>query len=344
MKKKIKVKFFLLSLFLFWFFGGVVHAQKVHKKMIPSSKSSSSKPTSRSLKKVLLLKHFIAPKKVGLLSIALIEKEQVWLDGHYLGVAPISYLRLGIGFHKVKIIHPRYGTNELKVKVFFDRHITLIRRRKRLGMRFLRGERAYAHLRRYSRSKGATEKLILSGEYCLDKSHCFTLIAGESLYIRSNGEILLEPPLKARLSVRSFRPKVGDGYLNLASFPMGILYVNGKVYAPTPLYRLPLPAGKYHITVRNKFMGISWSSFITIKMGKAQRIRVFLAPKNGATLQIYTKGFAKVFIDDLYKGLSPILILPLTTTNHRINIYYPNGTVMNRSILLKKGENRKIIF
>ncbi len=362
MKSLIR-KIFVLSCGVSFFLGNINHVvgqdviQKNQKGQRSKKKQALSRPTKstwlevgkrnrrpkkgrsrRGQERPKFLKRggFVEPKHFGMLSIALLGGERLWLDGDFLGRSPVAYLLLGVGEHHLRVVNAG-SEQRLKIKIVFDRHLAVVRRRGRLGMRFLRHERVYARMRIY-RGRGVKEHLVLPGKHCLRKKRCVFLGAGEVLYWRKGMGMVIRPPLKAKLFVRAYPARGGDGFLTLVTFPMGILYVDGKIYAPTPLFRLPLRMGGHRLEVKNPSMGLVWQRKLSLRSGEVKRIVAFLLPEKGGSLQISAKRPAKIFVDGLFRGFTPIVNLPVKAGIHHFVWLFADGHFVQKRVKVGIGK------
>ncbi|HAA53943.1 MAG TPA: hypothetical protein DCE42_04275 [Myxococcales bacterium] len=267
----------------------------------------------------------------------------IWLDGLLIGKAPVAYLRIDVGLHELQL-----GSNGKKSKRFRFRvrpgyHTTIATRGASLGVRILRHEEVDVTIRS-TRGAKAKESIRAAGRYCISSKRCLFMLPGEELYIRHDGRYIKRPSRRSLKNARNYRATALTGNLSITSFPPGVLFLNGRPYAPTPLTRLPLSPGRYKATIKNTYMGIMWRGVVTIRSGKTTKQIAFLHPFGGGSLQIQSRRPVQIFLNGLYRGWSPALTLPLPVGYHKLELRYPNGKRVQQKVRVRLHQRTSLHF
>lgn len=300
----------------------------------------ATKPTSRVVKQAGKrgVPQPAQPFRTGWLSFTLSGEDQIWLDGREMGMGGLAYLRVLAGRHHLRLKHPKYGTKSLYINVWAGRHVAVIRKGERIGFRRFRSERSHAKVRRYYLKGKPKEEVVEPGLYCVRPFVCLVLMPGEHLYIRPDGRYNVMPPQNAVRSVRSYRSKPGDGFLTLYSYPPGALFLNKRMYAVTPVARLPLKPGRYSAWLRNGYLNMEWRGWIVIKAGKEVRKVVMTTPRKGANLVVLSKRPASIKINGKFHGWTPAHVLPLPPGKYQVELKRPNGQRWKTTVELMPGQ------
>lgn len=277
-------------------------------------------------------------------SAALTPNHTLWLDGFALGKAPCSYLRLGVGLHKLVTKHPKYGTQTLRIQINASKHTVVVRRRARIGMRIFGRYFEDSFVRTYRTGAAPKESIRPPGRYCVNRKECFFLTPGERLYIPPKGRPFLQASRAARWAARAFRKKPGHASLTVVSFPPGVLLLNGRVYTPTPVAKLSVPPGSYKLLVRNNYMRISWQGTIQLQANKHLRKVVFLHPKDGGNLLVTAASPARLFLNGRFLGWAPVWTLPLKAGSYHIEAHFPDGQTRAQTHKITRGQQKKVHF
>lgn len=311
-----------------------VQTQKQSKK--PNQQRTEPMPTAP----VYPLK---APKRTGWLSIALTQKERIWIDGHWAGTAPLTYMRVGAGKHTIRIRHKEKGVRQFNLLVPGNRHSSIGRQKnQKLGFYYVRGSESEVSIRIYPKTGGAQRIQRSPGPFCTQKGskkRCVFLTPGEQYYVQADQSTLIVPSKRARLATRPFPSRSNMGKLTLYSYPPGALFVRLRLYALTPVSRLPLEPGSYAIRIHNGFLHLGYRGTVTIQAGRTTRKVVYLQPKKGGSLAITSTQPAQIFIQGLYRGWTPARVLPLKTGTYTIRLRYVGGHTKRFTVQIQKGKH-----
>jgi hypothetical protein len=287
------------------------------------------------------------PARTGWLSFALSPQARVWLDGFPLGPAPISYIRLAEGKHHIRITHPRYKTKSFVMTIPNRLHTSLGRQKnKKLGFYRVRGDSSEAKVILYPKTGRTPRHFFRSpGRYCppgQPASSCVFLTPGEQLYVQADGRTEIIHSARARLSTRPFQQKRGNSQLTLYSYPPGALFLNRKLYALTPVARLPLKAGTYNVWIRNGYLNMDYHGTITLKAGHTKRAVVYLVPRNGGSASITSRTPAQITINGLYRGWTPARVLPLKVGTYNVVLRSPKGPSTKHKLIITFGKHTRL--
>lgn len=281
----------------------------------------------------------------GWLSFTLSKLDDIWLDGQHVGRGVIAYLRVLPGLHRVKLIHKKLGVLEIPVNVVANHHVVVMRKEHRVGTRQSRWERSNVSVRMYTAKGKPMEQVRTPGPYCIRKGVCPVLMPGDTLYVQADGRYTIEPSQMARKSAQPYRKKPGDGFLTLYSYPPGALFLNKKLVAMSPVARLPVRPGKYRIMVRNGYLNMMWSGWLVIRAGQEVRKVVLTTPKfrigapgKSANIVVRSKKPARIFLNGLYRGWTPLRVLPTAPGKHVVSLQFFDGSVFATRFELHAGQ------
>lgn len=286
---------------------------------------------------------------MGVFSFALPQRYEGWIDGLSVGRLPVTYLRIAAGSHVIEVAPVRKAGEAQTARARFPitltagQHLVIGDRRNQFGFRFQRDEEHRVFLRIYQKGKPPIQQTRAPGPYCPPQSPCLFLAPGEHLYLRDNAPPLLHPPTVAERSVRPFGAQRGDGFLTLHSFPPGVLLLNGRVYAPTPVARLPLRPGRYQAMILNGYVGMRWQKEIVILPFKETREIAILAPAQGGALRILATPPARLFVGDLYRGWTPYFG-GFSSGMHTISLYRPHLPAIYKTLIVQPHSDKTLAY
>lgn len=289
------------------------------------------------------------PEEMSVFSFALPSRYEGWIDGLYVGRFPVTYLRIAAGPHTIEVVERTKPNEKPKAPQRFPvvipagQHLVMGDRRGKFGFRFQRDEEHRVFLRSYRKGQRPEQRVLSPGPFCPPKGKCLFVAPGETLYLRGDKLSLVQPPVIAEKAVRPFGRGKEDGFLTLYSFPPGILLLNGRVYAMTPMAKLPLYPGRYQAMVINGYVKQRWTQEITIQKGVHTRKIAFLAPMGGGALRLLSSKPARIFVDGLYRGWTPYFV-GLPARKHSISWYWTQGQPIHRSLLIQPRTVKTIAY
>ncbi|MCB9640074.1 MAG: hypothetical protein H6728_04655 [Myxococcales bacterium] len=303
---------------------------------------------SGSLHRVTLVPQRV-PDEISVFSFALPSRYVGWIDGLYVGRFPVTYLRIAAGPHTIEVAE-RAKPNEkpkllkrIPVIIPAGQHLVMGERRGKFGFRFQRDEEHRVFLRSYRKGQRPEQRVLSPGPFCPPKGKCLFVAPGETLYLTEGKLSLVQPPVAAEKAVRPFNRGKTDGFLTLYSFPPGILLLNGRVYAMTPVAKLPVSPGRYNALVINGYVKQRWTQEITIRSGAHTRKVAFLAPMGGGALRLLSSKPARVFVHGLYRGWTPYFV-GLPSGKHEISLYWTQTPPIHRSVLIQPGSVKTFAY
>ncbi len=302
----------------------------------PAVKIASSRPTVVKIPKSL---RYRGEGEIGWLSLVFGEGERVFLDGVFMGMGVIPYLRVPAGRHRVVAIDGKLGKRELVFEMLADRHTAVSRRGKRyLGYYRVRGERSNVLIRYYGKRWGRAprQEVRAPGRFCWGEWRCLFLFPGEELYLGERGESLVVPSSLGLKNALSFRFGRGDGFLTLFSFPPGALFIDGELFSMAPVSRLPLRPGRHRVFIRNNFLGMAASGSVFIQSGQEVRRHFYLVPEEGGSLVVLSSRPAQIFVDGYFRGYSPLFSFPLSVGEHWV-VLRLGGYSLRRRVKIVRG-------
>ncbi len=161
---------------------------------------------------------------------------------------------------------------------------------------------------------------------------------GDHLYIQPDGRSIIVSPQGAIRSAQSYRPKPGHGFLTFYSYPPGALYLNKRMFAMTPVARLPLKPGKYKAWVRNGYLNMEWRGWIVIKEGEEVRKIAMTTPPKGANLVIVSKKPARIYVNGKFRGWTPAHVLPVSPGTYKVELQRIHGKRRKQTVEVMPGQ------
>jgi hypothetical protein len=114
------------------------------------------------------------------------------------------------------------------------------------------------------------------------------------------------------------QPAQGSGWLNVRSRPKTEVWVDATRYGSTPLDKtIAMNTGVHVVKLVNTKAGIDYQQRLEIKAGKRHEIdKTF----RKGYLKVFVKPFGHVYIDDAYKGITPLEKIALYEGFHELRI------------------------
>jgi PEGA domain len=113
---------------------------------------------------------------------------------------------------------------------------------------------------------------------------------------------------------------VQPGAMDLQSVPEGAtLLINGEYRGETPLRISDLSPGNYAVTF-SRFGFIELSTSVPVEGGKITEVAVTLRPDTGTLMVNSTPTGARVLLDGVDSGLSPLVIPNLSAEDHTVTL------------------------
>jgi hypothetical protein len=111
---------------------------------------------------------------------------------------------------------------------------------------------------------------------------------------------------------------VQSGGMNLQSVPDGAsLMVNGEYRGKTPLNISGLSPGNYAVTF-SRFGFMDFSTQVPVEQGKIAEVTATLQPKTGTLTVNSTPPGARVLLDGVVAGISPVVLENISADNHTV--------------------------
>lgn len=149
----------------------------------------------------------------------------------------------------------------------------------------------------------------------------------------------LELVLNDRIPVEINEQLVSDSArVNITSIPAGAsVIINGAVHGVTPCELPRIPEGNCSIIVRlDGYM--EYNRQIKLVAGKSEKLDITLNPLP-ASLQISsTPADAKVYINEKYKGITPLLLRNMIPGEYQVRLELKGHDIINKTIELNRGD------
>jgi len=142
------------------------------------------------------------------------------------------------------------------------------------------------------------------------------------------------------LTCPAFSMATGDIFVN--SQPVGAtVFLDGKNVGTTPLPVYKIPQGKHtlKITLKDQQEVIKE---IEIKPGPTKTIHIVFQEREGGLSVTSTPSGAKVFLDEVYVGKSPVNLKLVLSGKHTINVTMEGYETYSETITIKSGEIENI--
>jgi hypothetical protein len=131
---------------------------------------------------------------------------------------------------------------------------------------------------------------------------------------------------------------VQPGGMDLQSVPDGAsLMVNGEYRGKAPLTINNLPAGTYNVTF-SRFGFVALSTTVQVVQGKVSEVHATLLPSTGGLIVNTSPSGARILIDGVVAGISPVTVSNLTADNHTLMIEKEGYTPVNHQVRVIAGQ------
>jgi hypothetical protein len=131
---------------------------------------------------------------------------------------------------------------------------------------------------------------------------------------------------------------VQPGTLDLQSVPGGAsVAVNGDSRGTTPLLLSGLSPGTYAVTFA-KSGYVDLSTQVIVQTGSNSEVFATLQPKTGTLAVNSTPPGARVRLDGVYTGLSPVILENISADNHTVVVEMDGYTAASRTVSIVAGQ------
>ena len=131
---------------------------------------------------------------------------------------------------------------------------------------------------------------------------------------------------------------VQPGTLDLQSVPDGAsVTVNGEYRGKTPLLISGLSPGLYDVTF-SRFGYGEQSAKVTVQAGSNSEVRATLPTKTGTLAVNSSPSGARVLLDGTYAGISPLVLLDVSSENHQVGLEMDGYTAARRDVTIAAGQ------
>jgi hypothetical protein len=128
------------------------------------------------------------------------------------------------------------------------------------------------------------------------------------------------------------------GGMNLQSVPDGAsLMVNGEYRGKTPLKISGLSPGNYAVTF-SRFGFREVATQVTVDPGTIAEVNVTLQPETGTLVVNSTPPGARVLLDGINAGLSPVLLENISADHHTVSLEKDGYTAAVREVRIDAGQ------
>ncbi len=104
-----------------------------------------------------------------------------------------------------------------------------------------------------------------------------------------------------------------------------------------------LQEGKYSLTFRNETYFVRETQQVTVNGGRTTSPLLTFPLLGSLTVQAQPSN-CKVFVDDRYVDVTPILDLPIASGGHRVKVVFvPNGSIKEVPISVDGGKNARVV-
>ena len=235
----------------------------------------------------------------------------VTLNGESMGQTPLALTGVSPGEHLLVIDKPDYKVIRRTLTVGSnDREIIEVSLKKLTGFVVIHSQPSGADVRINNASIGTTPVLITDLPF---GSHRVSLSKSGSLPKDVDVKVESRVPVKKLITLTS-----NTATLELSSTPTGAqVLLNGADRGFTPVTLEGIPAGKVELQISEQGYQ-SYKQDIVLDVGQTEAIRAVLTAIPG-TLQIVTvPPDARIYIDDVFRGMSPLLLENLAPDEYRV--------------------------
>lgn len=135
---------------------------------------------------------------------------------------------------------------------------------------------------------------------------------------------------------------VQPGGMDLQSVPDGAsLVVNGEYRGKTPLTISGLSPGNYAVTF-TRFGFTELSTQVMVAGGKISEVTATLQPKTGTLVVNSTPPGARVLLDGIDAGLSPVILENISADDHTVGLEKDGYVTVTRQVRIDPGQGRPV--
>ena len=137
---------------------------------------------------------------------------------------------------------------------------------------------------------------------------------------------------------------IGTGWLSVNASPPAMVYVDNEKIGLTPLFKIPLKAGKHEVQLVNEEFDIQDHFNVTIKKGKTKKVvKTYDKKEKYGKLSVTSTPHAQVYIDGNNIGVTPISKYNLEPGSYKITLISDQMDInYTTSVTILKGQTTKI--
>ena len=148
-----------------------------------------------------------------------------------------------------------------------------------------------------------------------------------------------------------------NGWISISTKPYAEVYVDGVKVGNTPVSKEPVPAGRHHITLVNKNMGVDIS--VSVEVSNKQHVKIVkdlkkikppfppvppIKPIGKGWLSVNSSPPATVYVDNEKIGLTPLFKIPLKAGKHEVQLVNEEFDIQDHfKVTIKKGKTKKVV-
>ena len=260
----------------------------------------------------------------------------VWINGQQKGLTPYEVPRYNVGIYALRIVqnlyHEKTDTFEIKPGGNFIEHYRL---KPQFGKVTLTSEPSRAEVTVDGQLWGntpLTRDKVLSGE------HNFRLVFADHFNFEETIGISDDQHLEKTIKLR---PRVG--WLTVTSKPSGAtvtIFETKKNIGQTPLRKASIEPGAYIIIIE-KAGYEPYKTAIVLTYGGEQNVEANLERSVGhLRVSVEPRG-TKIYLDDKYKGKTPMVVKDVPTGLHDLRLEKPGHDIQLDQVQVNRNEVTK---
>jgi len=266
----------------------------------------------------------------------------VSIDGKNMGNAPLGTIPLACGSHTIRIEKGGYVPYNTSVTLGSGDHRDLIANLEKIpdrGQVTIRSEPEGGDLFVDNRYRGITP--VTLDNLLPGRHEVLIQMAGYEDYrdvISISSEFATE--------YREYLvPLPGTGFLSVTSYPEGAeVWIDGRMAGATPTALLRYPAGNHTVEIAKKGYW-NFTNVISVTGGESLQAKADLIPvPTTSTLYLDSSPQGSgVYLNDTFKGFTPITLETLPSGDYRIEFRFLNGTSANQSFSFTPGSTHELL-
>lgn len=275
----------------------------------------------------------------------------VRIDGHYVGTTPISNHRVSGGTtHRIQVEYSGYESWSERITAYAGEttpvHAALTRRPEQTGSLAIKSSPSGADVYVDGSYRGYTPMTVGNlhpGAHTLELR-----LAGYDKFSQTI-QIYAGQTTSKNVGLQHKSPKTGS--IAVKSFPSGAaIYLDGSyegnTYTNDYFDIIGIPAGSHSLMLRKPGYA-DYSTYVSVTGGGVKYISATLSQHpepatNGRVNVMSQPSGAEVYIDNLFRGYSPVVVPDIAPGSHPITLKVPGYSEWMSTVQVNAGETAQV--